>query len=257
MAATHILTIAQQTFTEARRNRVFYSIFLFALVVVMSSYLFTEVTITTMDRVLKDTGMAAINVFAIALVIFTGIGVINREIDRKSIFPVIAKPIGRHEYILGKYLGLLGIIVATCGAMFVCLLLVMLAYRTPIHPATFAGVYGVFLEVAVLGALAILCSSFTNSFVSAFICVAVFVSGHLSGELQFFANKSDSAMIRSIGNAIYYFVPNLERFNFKYNVTYDVSVGAEQLLEVGLFALLFVAAFLVASVTIFSRRDFK
>ncbi len=257
MPLPHIFAIAQQTFTEARRNRVFYSIFLFALLVVLSSYLFTEVTITTMDRVLKDTGMAAINVFAIALVVFTGVGVINREIDRKSIFPVIAKPISRYEYIVGKYVGLLAIIVATCGAMFLCLLLVMLAYKTPIHASAFTGIYGIFLEVAVLGALAVLCSSFTSSFASAFISVAIFVSGHLSGELQWFANKSDSAVARGIGNAIYYLVPNLERFNFKYNVTYDLPVGAGQLLNVGLYALCYVAAFLVASVIIFSRRDFR
>ena len=74
----NILTIAGQTFTEARRNRVFYSLFLFALVVVLSSIIFTEVTTTTMDRVLKDTGLAAINIFALALTIFAGVGIINR-----------------------------------------------------------------------------------------------------------------------------------------------------------------------------------
>jgi hypothetical protein len=73
-ALTNIVTIAAQTFTEARRNRVFYSLFLFALVVVLSSIIFTEVTTTTMDRVLKDTGLAAINVFALALTIFAGRG---------------------------------------------------------------------------------------------------------------------------------------------------------------------------------------
>src|SRR5688572_30206335 len=111
MAFLRILTIARQTLTEARRNKVFYSIFLFALIVILNSTLFTEVTITTMDRVLKDTGMAAINIFALALTVFTGVGVINREIDRKSLFAVIAKPIGRYEFIVGKYLGLLAIMV--------------------------------------------------------------------------------------------------------------------------------------------------
>ena len=98
----NILTIAAQTFTEARRNRVFYSLFLFALVVVLSSVIFTEVTTTTMDRVLKDTGLAAINVFALALTIFAGVGIINREIDRRSIYTVLAKPVSRFRYILGN-----------------------------------------------------------------------------------------------------------------------------------------------------------
>jgi ABC-type transport system involved in multi-copper enzyme maturation permease subunit len=253
----YILTIAGQTFTEARRNKVFYSIFLFALVVVLNSYLFTEVTITTMDRVLKDTGMAAINIFALALTVFTGVGVINREIDRKSIFSVIAKPIARYQFIVGKYVGLLAMMLATCGIMFLCLLVVMVGYRTPIHSSAFVGFYGIFLEVAVLGAFAVLCSSFTSSFVSAFMTVAIFVSGHLSSELRFFATKSPSPAVKAVGNAIYYAVPNLERFNFKYHVTYDVAVEAGTLLLTTSYALAYVVAFLVASVVIFSQRDFR
>src|SRR5262249_48162240 len=136
-SVTSVLTIAAQTFTEARRNRVFYSLFLFALVVVLSSIIFTEVTSTTMDRVLKHTGPAGINISAAALPIFAGGGIITRETDRRTTYPVLAKPVSRFSYILGKWLGLVSIILATSTLMFVGLLVVMKVYKTDIHAGIF------------------------------------------------------------------------------------------------------------------------
>lgn len=256
-AARHIWAIALQTLTEARRNKIFYSLFLFALVVVLNATIFTEVTITTVDRMLKDTGIAAINMFALALTVFTGIGIVNREIDRRSIYSVLAKPVSRAEYILGKFCGLVAIMVTTCGAMFVCLLLAMKGFRTDITPSIFLGLLGIFLEVAVLAAFALLCSTFTNSFASGFMTAAVFISGHLSGELFYFARKAGTTGWLIFGHGLYYVVPNLERFNFKYHVTYDLLVPGETLaLTIG-YAVAYSAAFLTLAVVVFSRRDFR
>ena len=257
MPLLRVYTIAAQTFTEARRNKVFYSIFLFALIVILNSYIFTEVTITTVDRMIKDTGVGAINLFALALVVFTGIGVINREVDRRSLYVIIVKPIARYEFILGKYLGLLSMMVATCGLMFLGLLVALVSFKTPITPSLFLGLLGIFLEVSVLGAFAVLCSTFTNSFVSGFMTAAVFISGHLSAELKYYAAKSASAFVRAMGPAIYYFVPNLERFNYKTHVAYDLAVSGESLAFSCLYALAYVAAFLTGAVVIFARRDFR
>jgi ABC-type transport system involved in multi-copper enzyme maturation permease subunit len=256
-SAGAVLSIAAQTFTEARRNKIFYSLFAFALVVVLDSVIFTEVTITTVDRMLKDTGIAAINIFAIVLTIFTGVGVINREVDRRSLYAILAKPIPRWSFIVGKYLGLLAITLATSGIMCVGLLFTMRGFKTPINAAMFAGFLGILAEVAVLGAFAVLCSSFTNSVVSAFLCIAVFVSGHLSNELYFYSNKSSSELYKTLGHMLYYLVPNLEKFNFKLNVTYDLPVGGLVLASMATHALAYIAAFLIASVVVFSNRDFR
>jgi ABC-type transport system involved in multi-copper enzyme maturation permease subunit len=254
---SYVLTIANQTLTEARRNRVFYSVFLFALIVILNSVIFTEVTSTTMDRVLKDVGLAAINIFALALTIFTGVGIINREIDRKSIYTVLAKPISRFGYILGKYLGLLTIILVTSTIMFAGLLFVMKGYKTDIRPGIFIGFLGVILEVVVLGAIAVLCSSFTTSFISAFICAAVYISGHLSPEFLHAVRKSESPFWRMVGESIYYVLPNLERFNFKYQATYDLTISGRALATVVTFAVAYAGAALLGAVIVFSRRDFR
>ena len=211
----YVLAIAGQTLTEARRNRVFYSVFLFGLVVVLNSVIFTEVTSTTMDRVLKDTGLAAINLFALALTVFTGVGIVNREIDRKSIYTILAKPISRFGYILGKYLGLLAIILRATS------------FSLP-----------------------------PRAFVSAFICVAIYVCGHLSGEFLHAVRKA-GPLGQAIGRFIYYVIPNLERFNFKYQATYDLMVSERAIATVFVFGLAYVCAALAAAVLVFSRRDFR
>lgn len=251
------LAIAGQTFTEARRNKIFYSIFFFALVIILNSVLFTEVTIVSVDRILKDTGIAAINIFALILTIFTGVGIINREIDRRSIYAILAKPTPRYAFILGKYLGLLSITLATSALMLLGLVAVMISFKTPVHDALFAGYLGIVVEAAVIGAFAVLCSSFTSSLISAFFCIALFISGHLSGELLFYLRKLDSEFLRTLGRVLYYLVPNLERFNFKLNVTYDLSVAGSTLLSMTLYGLTYVVAFLVGAVVVFSNRDFR
>lgn len=257
MGARIIAAIAWQTFTEARRNKVFYSVFFFGLVVVLNSVLFTEVTIVALDRILKDTGIAVINLTALLLTIFAGVGIINREIDRRTIYSIIAKPIPRYYFVVGKYLGLLGVTLATSSLMFMGLLAVMVAFKTPVTGAVFAGYYGIILEMSVLAAFALLCSSFTSSFVSAFCTIAVFVSGHVSGELLFYANKSQSLLFKSVGRVLYYAVPNLERFNLKLAVTYDLAVPAVDLAWMAMYGSFYVAAFLLGSVVVFSNRDFR
>ena len=169
---------------------------------------------------------------------------------------MLAKPVSRFGYILGKWLGLVSIILATSTMMFVGLLLVMKLYKTDIHAGIFLGFLGVLLEVMVLGAVAVLCSTFTTSFISAFICAAVYFSGHLSTEFLRVVRKSHGAR-RMIGEAIYYLVPNLERFNFKYHATYDVTVASTTLLAVVLFGLAYAGAALLGAVIVFQRRDFR
>src|SRR4051794_12538260 len=102
-----LLPIALNTFREARRNKIFYSTLFFAVILILTSTLVTEVTFVSMDRILRDVGFATINLFAVGMAIFLGIGMVNREIERKTIYTVISKPVPRWAFILGKDLGLL------------------------------------------------------------------------------------------------------------------------------------------------------
>ena len=122
----------------------------------------------------------------------------------------------------------------------------------PFHP-----LYFIDLELLLLTALTIFFSSFTTPTLSAIFTLALFVIGHLSGTLKFLAQKSPNPLTKAITKGMYYFLPNLENFNIKGEVVYNISIGPERVLAVTLYALLYIGLLLLLSIVIFQRRDFK
>jgi ABC-type transport system involved in multi-copper enzyme maturation permease subunit len=253
------LAIAGNTIREARRHKIFYSIFFFALIIILNSFLFTHLTIATYDRILRDVGTTAIDFFGVLLAIFLGVGMVSREVDRRTVYTVVTKPIRRADFIIGKYLGLSGVLLVTLGLMFVCFLgVVAMISQEQVNLGTLLWYFGLRLvELSILVSFAILMSTFTTSALSAFFTVGFFIIGRLSSDLHFFGSRSDSAVVRVISEGLYYALPNLERFNVSRQITYNEVVDAgTSLLSVG-YGLLYTAAFLIFAMVVFERRDFR
>ena len=252
-----IWPIAFNTFREARRNRIFYSVLFFAVILILFSVLFTEVTFVAMDRILRDTGFAIINLFSAAIAIFLGVGMVNREIERKTIYTVISKPMPRWAFIVGKAVGLLLTLVATTGLMFLGFLATLWSYRSPIEPVLLQPLYTLFLEMSVLVAFSIFCSSWTSSGLSAFFSGGLFIIGHLARDIRHFGGLSHSEFVQRASALLYWALPDLERFNLKATVTYLVPVSTQGLLRLTAYGVLWCGVFLLAAVTLFQRRDFR
>ena len=253
------LAIAGNTIKEATRNKVFYSIFFFALLIILNSFIFTELTIAVFDRIVRDAATGAIDFFGALLAIFLGIGLVSREVDRKTIYTVVTKPIRRSEFILGKFLGLAGVLVATLGAMYVSFLVVhylFLVEDPPLQPLLWYFALTL-MELGVVVAFAMLFSTFSSSLLSAFFTVGMYVIGHLSGDLYFFGQRSESAVARWVSAGLYYLLPNLSRFSVAEEVTYGRPVDSGAAALALLYGLLWIAAFLTGAVLVFERRDFK
>lgn len=252
-----IFPIAWNTFREARRNRVFFSILFFAVALILFSVLFTEVTFTSHDRILRDVGFATMNLFGVAMAIFLGVGMVNREIEKKTIYTVVSKPVPRWSFILGKGAGLTLTLLAVVGLMFLGFLGTLALYGSPIESVLLQGFYGLMLEVVVLTSFAIFCSTWTSSTLSAFLSAAMFVVGHLARDIQHFGARSDSETVRTLSEWVYRALPDLERFNLKAALSYLQPVAGGELLAMGLYALAWIAVFLGAASLIFSRRDLR
>ncbi|MFN0061984.1 MAG: ABC transporter permease [Myxococcaceae bacterium] len=249
--------IALNTFREARRNRVFYSILLFAVLLILFSVLFTEVTFVAQDRILRDVGFATINLFGVGMAIFLGIGMVNREIERKTIYTVISKPVPRWAFVVGKDLGLLLTVGATVGLMFGGFLLTLLSYRSPIEWVLLQPLYTLFLELAVLTAFAVFCSTWTSSALSAFLTAGLFVIGHFAQDIRDFGARSQTEMIRLGSSLLYHALPDLERFNLKHAVAYLKPVPLTDLGLLTVYATLWSAVFLLAAIWVFRQRDLR
>lgn len=252
-----LLAIAQNTFREARRNRIFYSILFFAVALILVSVLFTQVTFVAYDRILRDIGFATMNVFGLVMAVFLGVGMVNREIERRTIYTVVTKPVPRWGFIVGKVLGLFLTLLVTLGLMLAAFVFTLVSYRSPVEWVLLQAFYGLMLELMVVVTFAVFTSTWTSSVLSAFFTGSFWVVGHFASDIRFFGSRSDLAWVRELSRIAYAALPDLARFNLKPAVTYLEPVSASHLLALTGYALLWSGVFLLASVLLFRGRDFR
>jgi ABC-type transport system involved in multi-copper enzyme maturation permease subunit len=251
-----IFSIAMNTFRENLRDKLLYNLLFFALLMIGSSILLSRITLGDYHRLILDLGLASINLFGVLIAIFVGIGLVSKEVDRKTIYTIVSKPIPRYAFLVGKYCGLVITLLANTVVMVIGLLIVLHVMDVPITGLVFKSLALIFLELMVITAVAILFSTFTSATLSAIFTLAVYVIGHLSGDLKEFAKKLDEVS-QMVVNAVYYALPNLERFNLKGHVIHHLDFGmADMALTLG-YGLTYAAFLLLLASVIFQRRDFQ
>ncbi len=253
-ATTKISAIAWNTFREAIRDRILYGLLGFALLMIGSSLALASLSIGQQERVTKDLGLAAISAIGVLMSIFLGITLVSKEVERRTVYTLLSKPIRRSHLVLGKYLGL----VATVSVK----VLVMgagLGLITAIHgwwsDNLAAALYMILLELLVLTALATLFSTFTTPTLSAIFSLGLFVLGHLSGALRAITARVENIAVRAGGELLYRLLPNLEAFNVKGRVAHGEAVSLAELGTATGYGLFYVVAVLALAAIVFERRD--
>ncbi|MDP3091948.1 MAG: ABC transporter permease [Nitrospira sp.] len=251
-----VLSIALNTFRENLRDKLLYNLLVFALLMIGSSLLLMRLTLGEFHRLLLDVGLGSINIFGVLIAIFVGIGLVNKEIEKKTIYTIVSKPVARYQFLVGKYLGLTLTLFVNTLIMAGGLLLVLSAQGVPIESVLFKALGLIFIEFMVITAVALLCSTFTSATLSAIFTLATYVIGHLTADLKTFGEKMDEGM-RAVVTGLYYILPNLERFNLKGNVIHHIEVSGTDLVLIVVYGLTYVAFLLISASIIFQRRDFR
>lgn len=251
-----VLSIALNTFRENLRDKLLYNLLVFALLMIGSSLLLMRLTLGEFHRLLLNVGLGSINIFGVLIAIFVGIGLVNKEIEKKTIYTIVSKPVARYQFLIGKYLGLTLTLLVNTLVMAGGLLLVLFAQGVPIESMLFKALGLIFIEFMVITAVALLCSTFTSATLSAIFTLATYVIGHLTADLKTFGEKMDEGM-RAVVSGLYYILPNLERFNLKGNVIHHIEVSGTDLLLIVVYGLTYVAFLLMSASIIFQRRDFR
>jgi ABC-type transport system involved in multi-copper enzyme maturation permease subunit len=250
-------SIARTGFREALRNRVTTVVLLFAVVLVLSAVLVTETVVTTFARVVTDVGLGWMSLTLTLLAIFLSSGLIGKEIERRTIFLIVSKPVSRSTFLLGRYAGTLMTLTLLQLGMTGLFFLELVGLKCAITPAHWAALAGMWLELSVLTAVGFFFSSFTGTVVSALCTTGVFFLGHLAPDLYRIASRSTSTGLKHLGEGLYYVLPNLERMNFRLMAAHDLAPDRGTMGATTLYALAY-AAFLLAGACIFFRqRDFK
>jgi ABC-type transport system involved in multi-copper enzyme maturation permease subunit len=238
-----ILTIARNTFKEVLRDKVFYNLFVFALLMIGSALLLGTLTIGEQSKIIKDIGLASIDLFGVLIAIFVGVGLISKEIEKRTIYTIIAKPVHRYQFLLGRFAGL----------VFTMWVLVVGGTSPDSGLMKAVGLMTV-AQLIVLSA-AMFFSTFTTPTLSGIFTLALYVIGELTPDLKTLSEKL-SGVSRGLLSGSYYLLPNLALFNVKGEAVHGVPITAGYMLTAIGYGVSYAAVVLLLSCFVFQRRDF-
>lgn len=254
-----ILSVAANTFRETIRNKILYAILAFALFVIGLTFFLADLSVGDLARIIADVGLASIHVFGVIMAVFLGITLINQEVDRKTVYLILSKPVKRFEFILGKTLGLSFTLALTTAAMTVVLFLVHLGYRYGgrAEAGIFLAAAGIYMELVLLTCLATMFSTFTTSVLSAIFTLSLFLIGHVTNYLNVVGERTKVPAVRFGSEILYYVLPNLENFNWKNAVVYGGLAPVSLLGWAAAYLACYAGCILWISCLLFARKDFK
>ncbi len=253
-----IVSIALNAFREAVRDRVLYNLVVFVLMITAAAIFLGELTAGQEARTIVNLGLSAMLLFGTFISIFVGVGLVSKEIEKRTLYTIFSKPIGRGEFIVGKYLGLCLTILVNVLVMGVGVSLALIYVGGGALAGTIWGaVMMIFFELMIITAVAILFSTFSSPALSALLTFLVFIIGHFSASLKDFAENLGSQSAKLFFNTIYYLLPNLSHFSYITASAHGETPTAKILGAGVLYAFCYVSVLLSISILIFRRRNLK
>lgn len=252
-----IWAIAANGFREVIRDRILYIIGFFAILMALALRILPEISVGADGKIFLDLGLAATSLLGAIVAIFVGTGLINKEIEKRTVLVLIPKPLSRSELIIGKHLGLSGVLAAMLAIM-TSIYLAMLAWaKIPFSPtAILISQAFLLLELAVLTAIAILFGVFTSSILATLLSFGVYFMGHISRDLLKLGEITKNANIETLTKYLYLVLPNLERFNLKNEAVYGILPSSSELWADLLYGILYIILMLTLANLIFARKQF-
>jgi len=250
-----IYAIALNTFREAVRSKILYAILFFAILLIMSSLALAELSLYEQDRVIKDLSVVTVTLFSVIIAIFTGVSLLYKEIEKKTIYTIVSKPIERWHFLIGKFGGIV-MTIAVELAIMVAIVLILLAFRGITPSVTLMqALLLIFFEVVLVGAMAIFFSSFSTPFVSGMLTALLFASGHVYNAIESLALDHSVGFVRGLMQVGLWLLPDLTLFNLSMYVTHNVSVPWSQVGLAILYGSVYTTLLLLGAIVGFQRRD--
>ena len=251
-----IRAIAGNTFKEAVRDRILYVIVFFAVVCIGLSRVLAILTVGDRVKIIKDVGLASLSIFGVLMSIMVGTGLVYKEIDKKTIFTLLAKPIHRFQFLLGKFIGLVLTLLIMFSGMSLIFLGLVYFHTYTVEVRLLIPIAYIFIEMCLITSVALLFSCFSTPILSSLFTLAFFVIGHFSWGLETLIAKIKTGFWKTAANVAYTILPDLENFNFKTEIIYSLPVEPRIYLYSLFYAAAYTAFVLALAVLVFRRRDF-
>src|SRR5215831_5122108 len=256
---TRVLLIASHTFREAVRDRVLYNLVVFAAIMCAAAVLIGEVSIAVEKLMVINLGLASISLLGVIIAVLAGIGLVSKEIEKRTLYTLLSRPVRRWEFILGKYLGLVGTLAVNTVLMGIGLFAAIAYVSRGLHPVDWwvlAALYFIILQVLIVCSLSILFSTFSSTLLSSLFSFALFLVGSLHRDLTAIAQAAHGLQSWLVMAATYV-VPNISTLNIATSVAHGQPVARALIVYNTLYSIGYVATAVSAAVLIFERRDLK
>jgi ABC-type transport system involved in multi-copper enzyme maturation permease subunit len=252
---TRIRAVAANTFRETVRERVLYNLVFFAILMTFSGLLLGELSVQQDEKIVKDLGLAAMDAFGTLIAIIIGVGLVSKEIERRSLYPLLAKPLGRGEFLAGKFAGLAFTLLVNLGIMSAGLYATLLATGRRADGRLVLAVYAMYLGLLLVVAFALLFSTLTSSALASVCTVSVVVAGRFSDVIH---NMREVTSVPGwLVTFLYYALPNFRNFDLKNQVVYADALLPADLAWLTAYAALYVTLVLAVATRVFQARDFQ
>lgn len=257
---THIGAVALNTFREAVRDRVLYNLVFFALLMIAAAILVGQISIGIEQVVIVSLGLSAISFIGLLIAIFIGVGLVYKEMDKRTLYALLAKPLRRWEFVLGKYAGLVLTLTVNTAAMAVALFLAMLYVKHSLvrsDASVLVAVYFIVLKLALVVALALLFSAATTPLLSILYTAGLYIAGNFIQQMRTLRSDLMNPVVAVMMRWLSYLLPNFDNFDVVGAAAHGRSVPAELIWQNTLYAALYSAIVLLAAAMVFSRRNLK
>jgi Cu-processing system permease protein len=252
--------VAVNTFREAVRDRVLYNLIFFALLMIGAAILVGQISIGIDRMVIINLGLSAISLIGLVMAIFIGVGLVSKEIEKRTLYSLLARPIRRSEFLVGKYAGLL--LTLAVNTIFMMVGLGVALYYVG-HPfvrgdtTILVAVYFILLQLALVTALAMLFSCYSSPMLSTLFTLGVYITGVFAQDIRQFGDLSQSKAVGLVTRVLYYLVPNFHNFNVIASAAHGDAIGFALVWQNTLYTVLYVALVLLGATVVFANRDLK
>lgn len=252
--------VAVNTFREAVRDRVLYNLVFFALLMIGAAILVGQISIGIERLVIVNLGLSAISVIGLVMAIFIGVGLVYKEMEKRTLYSLLAKPIRRWEFLVGKYAGLVLTLVINTLFMTVGLAAALFYVGRPFlrsDGSILIAIYFILLSLALVTAIALFFSCFSSPMLSTLFTLGIYIAGMFAGEIRDFGALTKSPFLKAASTVLYYLLPNFHNFNSIAAAAHGERIPLALVWQDTLYASMYIILLLLASSAVFSRRNLK
>jgi Cu-processing system permease protein len=251
-----VVAIAVNTFRETIRDRVLGVIVLFALGMIIASLWLASISLDQQARMMKDFGLVAVTFFGLVVAVFVAASLVHKEVEKRTVFVLFSKPVGRTEFIWGKFLGLAATMAVVLAGMGSFLFLLTLVVAKQASGWLLVATALIYLQLLVVMAVTVFFSTVSSAILSSVLGISVFVAGQLSHNVLSLSRMGNGVVVKAASWLVYVLIPNLSAVDVKPTVVGEASASWAGVAAWAGYLVVYIVAVLLAASWVFRRKEF-